>query len=472
MITDYSDSSLKKLFPVIGGIIIALVSLFTVGLGMLGPALLLIAGIAITYLTVVITKPESGLYFLIVYCFLLFIFDREIGGIPFGTLTEVLFFVVLLAFLFNGQSLDWSSLKNDLFILMLLWLLLSVLQLANPEGGSFRGWVQEVRTSAVYPFFFVMLGFLLFSTPKHLDSFLWIIIGFSVLAALNGIRQLYFGLTPGERAFLDGGARQTHILFGQLRVFSFMRDAGQFGASQAQMALLCIILALGPYKTWKKITLACCGALFIYGMLISGTRGAFYALVSGGFLALILSKNFKVLFIGIVLTAGVFCFLKYTTIGHGSYQIRRLRTALDPNDASFNVRLMNQQKLDLYLTAKPFGGGLGVIGRWGKEYNSDKYLSTIEPDSYWVKVWAMYGIIGLIIWFSTMMYLFGKSSGMISMIKNKALRVKLIALCSSAFGLFVCSYGNEVMNALPSLMIFNLSLVFIYQGNKWSKEGL
>ena len=71
-------------------------------------------------------------------------------------------------------------------------------------------------------------------------------------------------------------------------------------------------------------------------------------------------------------------FLKYTHIGSGNYQINRLRTALDPQEASLNVRFNNQKLIAQYLQGRPFGGGLGVIGAWGKDYNRDKYLSTVE----------------------------------------------------------------------------------------------
>jgi len=63
--------------------------------------------------------------------------------------------------------------------------------------------------------------------------------------------------------------------FGKLRIFSYYFDAAQFGASQGHLAIVCIILATGPYKLLKKAWFAIAGLLIFYGMLISGTREHF-----------------------------------------------------------------------------------------------------------------------------------------------------------------------------------------------------
>ncbi|HTG56874.1 MAG TPA: hypothetical protein VL943_11435, partial [Niabella sp.] len=131
-------------------------------------------------------------------------------------------------------------------------------------------------------------------------------------------------------------------------------------------------------------------------------------------------------------------------------------------DASLNVRVMNQQKLAAYMKTKPFGGGLGIIGFFGHKYNEGKYLASIEPDSYWVKVWAMYGIVGFTFWFCMIMYLFGKGTGIVWSIRDDDLRLKLTAFLAGNMGIFLCSYGNEVMNDMPSLMIIYLSFAIVF----------
>jgi len=390
------------------------------------------------------------------------VFSREIGGLPYAYFVEFLLLFLLVAAIVKTTREEYNRLNNDLAYLFGFWLFISLLEGFNP-GSSAIGWLSEIRTTALYPFMIVAVGLLIFRTNEDLDLFLILIVGLSTLAALNGIKQLYIGPSRGEQMFLNEGGFTTHILFGKLRVFSFFSDAGQFGASQAQMGVISIILALGPFKKWKRVLFVVCGSLSLYGMIISGTRGALFALVVGVFVAIILIKNVKVLLIGGLLAVSFLFVLKFTYIGNGNYQVYRLRSALNPEDPSLNLRLETQRNLREYMSSRPFGGGLGVIGYNGRVYNPDKYLSTIPPDSYYVKVWAMYGIVGFTIWLCMMLYILGKCCGIVWTIRDPSLKIKMVALTSGFAGILVCSYGNEVMNNMPSLVVIYISLVFIYR---------
>jgi len=401
------------------------------------------------------------LYVLIIYCFTFGILGREVGGIPYGTLIEGFIFIIWIVVLITTPKDYWKSINNELILLLLIWLIISLVEVVNP-GASLMGWLMEIRSAAIYPLMIASLGFLIFRENKHLDTFIVIILVFSSLAAINGIKQLYLGPSRGEQQFLDSGGAITHVLWGRLRVFSFYSDAGQFGASQAHIGLVALILAFGPFKKWKRMLLFACSMLNLYGMLISGTRGALFALVIGGFLAILLSKKFKVLILGGICAFAFLFFLKYTHIGNGNYQIYRLRSALNPEDASLNVRFNTQMMLREYMSSRPFGGGLGVIGANGTQYNSSQYLSTVQPDSYFVKIWAMYGIFGLTIWLSIMVYILGKCCGITWNLKDESTRIKMIALTSGFAGILFCSYGNEVINTMPSSIIVYLSWVFVF----------
>ncbi|WP_254070755.1 O-antigen ligase [Pedobacter sp. L105] len=398
---------------------------------------------------------------MVFYCFTFGILGREIGNFPFGILQEGIMLLGWLTLIFAANKYDWDLINNDICILMLIWFIISILEIGNPAGASIQGWLQEIRAAAMYPCLVVPMAFLLMKNSKDLNTFLYLILGLSLLASLNGLKQLYIGPSPGEQRFLDEGGAITHILWGRLRVFSFYSDAGQFGASQAHIGLMALILCLGPFKFWKKLVLFIISMIMIYGMLISGTRGALFALVVGVFTAILLSKKFKVIIIGGIIALSLLFVLKYTNIGSGNYQILRLRSALDPKEASFNVRLNSQRILREYLSSMPFGGGLGVIGVWGEAYNKDKFLSTIQPDSYWVKVWAMYGIVGFTIWFGIMMYILGRCCGIVWNIKDDKLKVKAMALTAGYAGILFCSYGNEVINTAPSSFVVYFSWVFV-----------
>jgi hypothetical protein len=438
--------------------------------GMSVPALLIVLAFAVPFLIVLFSNPRVGVIAVLVYCFLLFL-TRELGGtLPYGMAVDGLLIMTWIAAAFQYDRFNWDNIKIDLCLLGLVWLSITVLQIANPAGASLAGWFQEMRSAALYWFLTVPLALLIFNRKEDLNLFLFLIIGLSILGTINGLKQLYIGLWPGEQVYLAENAK-THLLWGKLRVFSFYSDAGQFGASQAHIALIALILALGPFKTWKRLLLAAAAGMLIVGMLISGTRGALFALMVGTAVALLVSKNIKVFVLGSILAVGAFGVLKYTKIGDSNYSIYRMRTALDPTDASFNVRLQNQLTLRNYLSSRPFGGGVGVIGNSGIKYNSDKFLSTVPPDSYWVKIWAMYGIVGFTIWLSIMLYILGKCCGIVWNIRDPALKTKLLALTAGFAGSLISSYGNEVINFMPSAMVVYLSWAFVFRGPQLDSEA-
>nr|GEZ99067.1 hypothetical protein [Tanacetum cinerariifolium] len=353
-------------------------------------------------------------------------------GLPLGMGMDMLLVLTWLAAAFQrpGQ-LDWGKVKTDLCLLALLWFIINLLEISNPAGASFAGWLGEMRPITLYWVLTVPLCAVVFSKPRDLRLF------------LLGIKQKVLGVDAMEQQWLNSGPADTHIIWGKLRVFSFYAEAAQFGASQAHIGLVCLILALGPFIWWKRVLFAMASLTTLYGMLISGTRGAMFVLAAGTLIYLILSKQTKVLVMGLLLASGAFIILKYTYIGNSNSDIVRLRSSLDPQDASFQLRLQNQATLRDYLSTRPFGEGVGSIGNWGQQYNADKFISTIAPDSYYVKLWAEYGIVGFIIWFSMMLFILGKCCGIVWNIQNPQLRQKLLALTAGFGGILVSSYGNE-----------------------------
>ncbi len=422
----------------------------------------------IGFLIAVFLQPRIGILVFIVYCFIMPTLGKHIEGPQFGLGQDAILLLTWLGILFHRSNrYKFRHLNNDLVWVAVAWFIITVLQLANPGKPSFMGWVFEMRSATLYWVLCIPLSMLLLNKKADIDLFLTIIIVLSFVGALYGIKQLYLGPDEAENRWLEAGAKKTHILFGKLRVFSYYAEAAQFGASQAQLAIMCLILALGPYSTQKKIWYGIATIFIFYGMLISGTRGAMAALVGGGLTFLVLSKQVRILILGSLFGLIFLGILKFTSIGSSSAQIGRMRTSLDPTDASFQVRLYNQKILKELLADKPFGTGVGTIGTWGTQYNEDKYIAQIPPDSLYVKIWAMYGIIGFIIWFGIMLYITGKSAAIVWQTRDPVLKNQLLALCGGATGILLCSYGNEVLNAMPSSMIVYISWAFIWLSPRW-----
>lgn len=456
------DQKKKIVFFLIAMSLSVLVAGSTYKYGFLGPLAVIALATAGAFVVATFKNPRIAFVIYFAYCFVLGFVVKTFLNIPVGLAMDGILLLTWTSIVVNMHKFNWKSLKNEHVLLSIVWFLISVLQVLNPYGGSLTGWFNELRFTALSWLLIAPIVFLLFNKMADLNRFIGFVLFFSCIATLYGVKQLYFGVTAGEQQWLDAGNHVTHILNGVFRVFSIYSDAGQFGASQAIIAVIALVLAMGPFGFTKKVIFGLIALLSLYGMGVSGTRGALFALVAGLFFALLLSKNFKVLIIGSAFALSGLGVLKYTTIGNESFQIRRLRSALDPKDASFNVRLDNQRKLKFMLRDEPFGAGLGMSGMNGTTYNADKPIANVQPDSYWVKVWVMYGVVGLFIWMGINCYIIGKCSGIVWKLKDPKLRTKMIALTSGTVGCFVCSYGNEIMNGMPSSVIMFMSWSFVF----------
>ena len=74
-----------------------------------------------------------------------------------------------------------------------------------------------------------------------------------------------------------------------------------------------------------------------------------------------------------------------------------MRTAFDRNDASANVRTINQAAMKKYLAEAPWGIGMAVGYKNIPANNKYTFMATVPPDSEYVFIWIHTGIIGITI---------------------------------------------------------------------------
>ncbi|MFY7879232.1 MAG: O-antigen ligase family protein [Lacibacter sp.] len=415
--------------------------------------------------------PRRCLNFALIAGFFAIGITRYLGDVPTGLSVDFALLLAILAALFHtGLQTDFKQLNNPLIWLTLIWMGYCVFEIFNPEARSFEAWFYAVRGVALYQLFIIPLTFLYASTPKDLDRFLKIIIGISLLGALWGYRQFLFGLDDAENRWLMAGAYKTHLLFGKLRYFSFFSDAGQWGAGSAQMGVITAILALGPFQKKYKYLFGLFSLLFFHQMALSGTRGALFVPITGFMMYFIVSRNIKTILLGSLLLGSVFVFLKYTTIANNNDQIRRMRSAFNGEDASLNVRKENQKKFAAYLATRPFGGGIGTSGTWGIRFSPGTFLAQTANDSWYVKIWAETGIVGLTLHISCILLISAFSVFKIWKVKDPKLRQKLMALFCGFFGVAVASYGNPIFGQIPQGPIIYMTWVYLFLAPKLDEQ--
>lgn len=460
-------------FPVIKVFVLltALMLGFVISKGGLITALALIGlPIGIFGFAYFMEKPQLNLWGAVLIGFFSCGIARYVSG-PWGLLLDGFLAIGWLSCLFKFKKQDWKPVKNDIMALALVWYGIVFMELLNPEMRSAMAWFYAMRGTGLNLLMTFGLTFLLFRDAKYLDKFLFIIIIYSMLGVVWGLRQMIFGIDAAEHHWLYvDGYGMTHILHGVLRVFSFYSDAGQFGAQQAMMALMCGIIAIGPYPMKTRIWYGIAAAVTFVGFGISGTRGALAVPAAGALAYLVVSRNFKLLIAGVVAIGSVFYVLKFTFAFQGVEQVRRMRTALDPKDESLQVRFRNQIIFGNYLRTRPFGGGVGSAGFWGNRFSPGTLLAQTPTDSYYVKIWAETGIIGVCVHLFIFGYLVGKGGYVCWMLRDPPLRYKIIAIYASMCGVFLASFGNQVFSSPPTGIIMYIGIPFIFMSPEWDKK--
>ena len=456
------DKLTRPGFMALMGAIILVLALLFGRAGILGAGAVAGIVVAVGYGIFIFKRPIMGLYTAVALDFVLIGLARYAPSVQTGLGMDAILYVTYIALFFNQfhQRINWTPAKKEITVLSAIWFAYSLFELLNPEAHNFEAWFSG-RAIAMYMFLVTPLTLLLIDTRKKLDTILIIWGVFSILATLKGFMQLHMGVDRWEKAWLDAGNYKTHILFGRLRAFSFLSDAGQFGANQAYTGVV-FMIASAATRGWKKVFFVVVAVLGLYGMIMSGTRGAISIPLTGFSAYFVYRKNIWVLGSGFLLLFVVFYFFKFTSIGQSNPSIRRMRTAFDPNNASLQVRLDNQRKLRSYLASRPFGGGIGLGGVKAQRFKPNAYLSQVPTDSWYVLIWVEQGIVGLSLHLFILFYILIKSSYKIMFrIRNPQVQLQMAALASGMFGVMVASYGNAVLGQMPTDILIYISMAVL-----------
>ncbi len=442
--------------------------------GFLVAMALLILFPAIIYFNRFLNNPRIGIYSVIILGFIAIGLTRYVRNVPFGLTVDGILVLTYIALFFRYfyEKVEWNQINRDLVFLSLAWFTFSILQLFNPDALSRTAWFYAMRGISLYMMLLIPLAFLIFNRLRFLIIFLYLWGIFSILGTLKGLQQLYIGPDSAEQFWLDTVGAVTHILFGELRVFSFFSDAGQFGAAQGAAGVVGLLVATNIKGKRHKIFFSIMSFFGLWGMMISGTRGAMIVPMIGGATYILLRKNFKAFFIGAAVLALAYGFFAHTFIGQSNAQIRRMRTAFVPEeDESYIVRLENRRILSVYLSTRPFGGGIGSAGDWGKRFSPQGFLSQVATDSWYVQIWAEQGIIGLIIHLFILSYIVLKGGYILMFrVRSPELRGMLAALMAGFTGIMGASYGNGVLGQMPTGILIYLSWAFIFMAQQLDRE--
>jgi O-antigen ligase len=408
----------------------------------------------------IVAFPEFGITVLLLLAYLLFFVGRLGVNFPLGTVMDGIQGLLILGFFIHQKRRpNWKVFKGPISVMILIWIVYNLIQVANPSAESRLAWVYTIRAVAI-----VMLTYFVFMyqirTIRFLRFLLKLWLGLALFAALYAYKQEYIGFSGAEQAWLDSeGVADLLFIAGHWRKFSIFSDPVAFSYNMVVSSIICIALLTFVKKNWQKVVLALMIVLFFSSMLFSGTRGAYVLIPAAMVLFVILRINRQVLiFSGIAALFFVFLIFVPTT----NSNIVRFQTAFKPNDdISFQARKNNQKRIQPYILTHPIGGGLGATGAWGQRFAPQSYLANFPPDSGYVRIAVELGWVGLFLFCLLMFFILKEGINNYFLIKNPELKTYCLAMLLVVFAYNVGNYPQEALVQFPSNIYFYLAAAII-----------
>ncbi len=385
------------------------------------------------------------------------------------SLYNEMFEIILIAMaIIDVKEAKFERCGNIMLFALSIWCGYCTLQVLNDTCGlgiDVGGWFTAARMMAFQLLYAFIVFTIYISSPKILVKYLYIWGALAFFASFWVWKQQYIGFTVAENAFLQGRGRSTHFLQAGtlIRYFSIYSDAANFGIGIASTAVAFIIFGITAKIKKIKIFFLIVGSACAYAMFASGTRTAMVCLMAGFMTYIFLSKSFKIA-IPVTILFTIFAFiLVFTNIGQGNQQIRRMRSAFDKNDASANVRTINQEAMKKYMAEAPWGIGMNIGYQNVPANNKYTFMAKVPPDSEYVYIWIHTGVIGITTFLiCTAIMILGACRVVLFSLKSPSLRGIGAGLTCAMVSQQLGGYGNQVLMQFPNCLVFYGGLTIVY----------
>lgn len=390
-------------------------------------------------------------------------------GIPLSLYNEILQLLLLgIAVIDIRHVPHFERAANPMLFALVIWCGYCTLEILNDTCGlgiNIEAWYTGARMMAFQMLYIFLVFTLYITSPEVLIKYLKLWACLSLFSAIWTWKQQNIGMEPAEQSFLYGAGRATHVIQAGtlIRYFSTFSDAANYGCNAAGAAVAFFIFGITSKVTKEKIFFLIIGALVVKSMFASGTRTAIFCLLAGFMVFIVLSKSFKIAVPTIIAGGLFFCFLAFTNIANGNQQIRRMRSAFKGNDASTNVRSINQETMRKYMKDAPWGIGIGMGYKEVPANNKYSRMATIPPDSEYVYIWLRTGRIGITIFLLTTLIMFAGACYIVFFrLKSRSLMGIGAGMCSAFAAIQLGGYANQVLMQFPNGLTFYGALTIVY----------
>ena len=389
------------------------------------------------------------------------------NGIPMSLYNELLELSLIgIAIIDLRKAPHFGRLYNLMFLMLLLWTTFCTLEVLNDTCGlgiDIGGWYTGARMMAFQLLYACIVFTLYINNPDKLMKYLRIWAILCLFSYFWTWKQQTFGFTATESLWLETRGRTTHLVNGITRYWSTFSDAANYGCHAAAAAITFFIIAITTKIKRDRIFFLITAILVTKGMFASGTRTAMFCMIGGFMVFLVLSRSIKILVPSAIIGGILFSLLIFTNIGQGNAQIRRMRSAFNKNDASADVRTINQTAIKKYIADAPWG--LGLAASYDNVPANNKYnkLSKIPPDSEYVFIWVHTGPIGITIFLILTAIMFAGACWITMFkIKSRSLMGIGAGFCSAFAAIQIGGYANQVLMQFPNCLTFYGGLAIVY----------
>lgn len=389
------------------------------------------------------------------------------NGIPMSMYNELLELLLIgIAIIDLRKTPNFGRLYNLMFLTLLLWFSYCILEVLNDTCGlgiDVGGWYTGARMMSIQLLYACIIFTLYITDPQRLIKYLkfWALL--CLFSYFWTWKQQTLGFTATERIWLETRGKTTHLVNGITRYWSTFNDAANYGCHAAASAITFLVIAITTKIKRDRIFFLITALLVIKGMFASGTRTAIVCLIAGFFVFLILARSIKIIVPSVIIGGFLLFILVFTNVGQGNSQIRRMRSAFNKNDASADVRSINQATIKKYIADAPWGLGLGISYDNVPANNKYNKLSKIPPDSEYVFIWVHTGPIGITTFLILTAIMFiGACWITMFKIKSQSLMGVGAGFCSAFAAIQLGGYANQVLMQFPNALTFYGGLAIVY----------
>jgi O-antigen ligase len=228
----------------------------------------------------------------------------------------------------------------------------------------------------------------------------------------------------------------------------------------AFISVFALVLATGPYHWLIRLTLLGGSLLMLIAMAYAGSRTPFILLPAALLFYTILTFNKKVILAaGLIGLLGTALVLKSTS----NPVLFRIQSAfrLKDSEDTIGVRMRNQEKVQPFILAHPFGAGLGSTGVWGKRFTPDSWLASFAHDSGYVRIAVEMGWIGLLLYLGLLFVVLKQAVYYYFRVRDPEIKNLYLGLSTAIFMLVVANYPQEAIVQLPMSILFYVMLALI-----------